>query len=114
MKWLGLAAAVSAIFTFTGCKGQMMVFDRGAWAAERGNMEGESRRAGMVAGLEAAGLKAGASRASVRELLGEPDMQNATQDRYYLGRAGFGIDLEQLRIDYDADGRVSGTVIERS
>ncbi|CAN5283892.1 hypothetical protein BH10PSE15_BH10PSE15_14620 [soil metagenome] len=91
-----------------------MVFDRGAWAAERGNMEGESRRGGMVSGIEAAGVKPGASRASVREVLGEPDMQNPSQDHYYLGRAGFGIDLEQLRVDYDANGRVTGTSIERS
>lgn len=91
-----------------------MEFDQAAWIAERGNIDGENRRAGMVPGLKDVGIIPGATRATIRELLGDPDTEAPANDVYYLGRAEYGVDLEQLRIRYDAEGRVSNIDIERS
>jgi hypothetical protein len=110
--WM-LLPILAAMLATANCKGSTMGFDKAVWAAERGNLDGDSRRSAMVAALPDAGIQAGASRASVHALLGVPDSTSATNDRYHLGRAGYGIDSETLRIDYDDNDRILGTTIER-
>lgn len=55
----------------------------------------------MVSDAEEAGVKVGATRASIRALLGEPDGSDPTGDVWTLGRAGYAPDYESLNIDYD-------------
>lgn len=88
-------------------------FDREAWAAERGNRTGESRRAGMVGDLERAGVHRGAGRAAVAALLGPPDADNPERDLWYLGRSATGPSFEALEVGYRADGRVERVVLTR-
>ncbi|ATY32165.1 hypothetical protein [Sphingomonas psychrotolerans] len=91
-----------------------MSFDKAGWAAERGNYDGESRRGGMVARLDDAGIVVGAPRETVRALLGEPDSTGPAADIYFLGRSATGPSFESYRIEYDAAGKVSAARVQRS
>ncbi len=91
-----------------------MGFDKAGWAAEHGNYDGESRRGGMVAQLDDAGIVVGASRETVRRLLGEPDSTGPAADIYFLGRSATGPTFETYRIEYDAGGKVRAARVQRS
>jgi hypothetical protein len=88
-------------------------FDRAAWAAERDNRTGESRRAAMVRDLDKAGVHRGASRGLVAGLLGTPDATNPERDLWYLGRSATGPSFEALEVSYRSDGRVERVVVTR-
>lgn len=88
-------------------------FDRAAWAAERGNRTGESRRGEMVGDLERAGIHPGASRTEVAALLGTPDASNPVRDLWYLGRSATGPSYEALEVAYRPDGRVERVALTR-
>lgn len=90
-----------------------MQFDKAAWAAERGNYEGASRRSAMVSQLDDAGIAPGASRETVRAQLGEPDSSGPAADIYFLGRSATGPNFEVYRIDYDAQGKVRTAQVQR-
>lgn len=107
---LGLTLALA----LAGCGGGQMGFDKAGWAAERGNYDGESRRGAMVSGLDDAGIVAGATRETVRSLLGEPDSTGPAADIYFLGRSATGPSFETYRIEYGADGRVRAARVQRS
>jgi hypothetical protein len=96
-----------------GCGGGQMGFDKAGWAAERGNYDRESRRGGMVAQLDDAGITVGAARETVRALLGEPDSTGPAADIYFLGRSATGPTFESYRIEYDAAGKVRAARVQR-
>lgn len=98
----------------TACGSVGMDFDKARWAAERGNFKGENARAAMVPSIDEAGIRRGATRDQVRALLGEPDSTGPAADIYYLGRSRSGPSFETLRIDYAADGTVTGTAVRRT
>jgi len=91
-----------------------MNFDRAAWAAEKGNFEGVSRRGELVTQLDEAGIRPGSTRAQVRQLLGEPDGTGPDGDSYFLGRSQYGIDYESLHIAYSPQGIVTSLRTSRT
>lgn len=91
-----------------------MIFDKAGWAAERGNFDRESRRGAMVSGLDEAGIVAGASRDTVRGLLGDPDSTGPAADIWFLGRSATGPSFETFRVDYDPAGLVTTTGVRRT
>lgn len=91
-----------------------MAFDKAGWAAERGNYDRDSRRGAMVGQLDEAGVKAGATRDTVRALLGEPDSTGPATDIYFLGRSATGPSYETYRIEYGMNGLVTAARVERS
>jgi hypothetical protein len=109
----GEAFGTIAALALAGCGGAQMPFDRAAWAAERGNYDGESRRGAMVLQLGGAGIVTGASRKAVHTLLGNPDSTGSAADIYYLGRSATGPSFEIYRIDYDAADKVQSAQIRR-
>jgi hypothetical protein len=111
MPW---GVTVALALALAGCGGGQMTFDKAGWAAERGNYAGESRRGAMVTQLDHAGVVVGATRASVRALLGEPDSTGPAADIYFLGRSATGPSFETYRIEYSADGKVRAARVQRS
>ncbi|WP_294252606.1 hypothetical protein [uncultured Sphingomonas sp.] len=109
----GTALGTIVALALAGCGGAQMQFDKSAWAAERGNYDGENRRGAMVSQLGGAGVVAGASREAVRELLGEPDSSGPSADIYYLGRSATGPSFEIYRIEYDAAGKLRTAQVQR-
>lgn len=114
-----MAARATAILAalligLAACGGTGMTFDKAAWAAERGNYDGESRRGAMVGALDDAGVVPGATRDQVRALLGEPDSSGPEADIWYLGRSGTGPSFENYRVGYDKAGRVTDAAVRRS
>lgn len=106
--------AIGLAIVFSSCDKGQASFDRQTWAAERGNYDGANRRAAMVSALEKAGVLPGATRPSVRGVLGEPDSTGSAADIYFLGRSEVGPSFEVLRIDYSGDGKVRRTSVGRS
>lgn len=105
---------LAAALVLGACGESAMGFDKAGWAAERGNYDGKSARAGMVGELVAAGVKPGADRATVRALLGEPDSTGPNGDIYYLGRSSVGPSFESYHIEYSPAGVVTSARLERS
>ncbi len=109
-----MLATALLLLGVSGCGEKTMGFDKAGWAGERGNYDGKNVRAGMTDGLEAAGVKLGATRDAVRALLGEPDSTGPAADIYFLGRSATGPSYESWRIDYSPAGVVTGMRLERS
>jgi hypothetical protein len=105
---LGLTLALALV----SCGGGQMGFDKAGWAAERGNYDRDSRRGAMVSALDDAGVVPGATRETVRALLGEPDSTGPAADIYFLGRSATGPSFETYRIEY-SDGKVSAASVRR-
>lgn len=84
-------------------------FDRATWAAAKGADPLDNPRREMVDGAERAGVKPGATRAFVRDLLGEPDSGSSVSvtDVYELGVAAWSPDEDRLIIEYGAQGVVT-------
>jgi hypothetical protein len=55
----------------------------------------------MVSDANEAGVKVGATRASIRALLGDPDSEGPNGDIWYLGRGYYVPDNRRLEILYD-------------
>jgi hypothetical protein len=94
---------IGAVFlvALPACRVFGVSFDKEKWASGKGNRKGENPRGWMVSDAEKAGVKLGASRASIRVLLGEPDNTGARGGSCTLGRGGYALDYEVLRIKYD-------------
>lgn len=110
MRWrstivVGMALMLAAV----GCD-QHLGFDRARWEEGRGKIGDRNPRAEMVDEAVAAGLRPGAARERVRELLGAPDAEDSGGDLYYLGRQRWAPELHSLHIYYDEQGVV--TLIE--
>jgi hypothetical protein len=60
----------------------------------------------MITAAEHAGMRRGAPRADIRELLGPPDSETPASDSYWLGAEPTGVDCHHMVIQYDADGLV--------
>jgi outer membrane protein assembly factor BamE (lipoprotein component of BamABCDE complex) len=73
--------AFALLVSLSACGG----FDKEKWASGKGNYSGKNPRTDMVSDAEAAGVKVGATRAQVRDLLGAPDY--TTLDVYYNEKA---------------------------
>jgi outer membrane protein assembly factor BamE (lipoprotein component of BamABCDE complex) len=86
-------------------------FDRAKWAQGRDVYDADSPRQGMVGDVERAGVVAGAARARVRELLGQPDATDGNTDTYFLGRAAYAPDDRTLVITYDDRGVVVSVTV---
>jgi outer membrane protein assembly factor BamE (lipoprotein component of BamABCDE complex) len=89
--------AFALLVSLSACGG----FDKEQWASGKGNFDGESPRDSMVSDAEKAGVKIGATRASIRALLGEPDGTDPEGDVWYLGRGYYVPDNQRLEILYD-------------
>jgi hypothetical protein len=89
--------AIALLISLSACGG----FDKEEWASGKGNSNEENPRVWMVSDAEEAGVKIGATRASIRALLGEPDGAGPEGDVWYLGRGVYAPDYEHLEILYD-------------
>jgi outer membrane protein assembly factor BamE (lipoprotein component of BamABCDE complex) len=103
--------ALALLASLSSCGSSSVSFDREKWASGRGNFEGENPRSSMISETQEAGVKVGATRASIRALLGEPDSTGPGGDNWTLGRAGYAPDYEMLEIDYDKNGIAIKVVI---
>lgn len=95
---------MGAVLMLIGCA--QPEFDRAKWADARGADPVANPRGAMVEDAERAGLRPGASRATVRELLGLPDASDAAADVYDLGIAPFYHDDQSLVVEYNNQGVV--------
>jgi hypothetical protein len=93
--------AFALLASLCACGSFAVSFDREKWASGKDNFEGKNPRIYMVTDAEEAGVKIGAKRATVRELLGEADATDSTGDIWYLGRSTVAPDYETLEILYD-------------
>ncbi len=101
-----IIATIAASLVLVACAPD---FDRAAWAAAKGADPADNPRSAMVDDAERAGLKPGATRAFVRDLLGEPDSDPsiAVTEVYELGVAAWSPDEDFLIVEYDAQGIVT-------
>lgn len=86
----------------TACGGGDMGFDTARWIEGRGAADTDNPRIGMVADAARAGVRPGATRATVRALLGEPDGTGPDGDVWFLGRSTVAPDFQSLHVDYRA------------
>jgi hypothetical protein len=93
--------AFALLVSLSACGSFGVSFDKEKWASGKGNIEGENPRVWMVSDAKEAGVKVGATRASIRALLGEPDSTGPTGDIWYLGRAVYAVDYQSLDINYN-------------
>lgn len=113
-RFAGVLAAAAAAIMVAGCEEDSVGFDTSGWQAERGNATGANARGAMVATLDEAGVRVGASRDQIRAILGEPDSTGPRADIYFLGRSATGPSFDTYRIDYDAGGTVTRTAVIRN
>jgi hypothetical protein len=93
--------AFALLVSLSACGNFGVSFDKEKWVSGKGNIEGKNPRVWMVSDAKEAGVKVGATRASIRALLGEPDSTGPTGDIWYLGRAVYAVDYQSLSVDYD-------------
>jgi hypothetical protein len=99
--------AFALLVSLCACGNFTMSFDKEEWASGRGNSREKNPRIGMVSDAEEAGVKVGATRASIRALLGEPDSTGPDGDIWYLGRGDYSLDYQTLEISYDKNDIVT-------
>lgn len=92
------------LVSLSSCGSASVSFDKEKWASGKGNYEGENPRGWMISGAKEAGVKVGATRATIRALLGTPDSTGPDGDIWYLGRGGYAPDYETFEIKYDQNG----------
>ncbi len=80
-------------------------FDDELWRAQHKNTSHKNPRIGMVSALDTV-LEKGMTRDEVMALLGPPEAKADGRDLYSLGASPYGIDFEQLAVEYDADNRL--------
>ena len=93
--------ACALLASLSACGNSGVTFDKEKWASGKGKYLEENPRGWMVSDAEEAGVKVGATRKSIRALLGEPDGTDPSGDVWTLGRGGYAPDYETLNIDYD-------------
>ena len=96
--------AFALLASLSACGSASVSFDKGKWASGKGNYDGENPRGWMVSDAREAGVKVGATRISIRALLGVPDSTGPDGDIWYLGRGGYAPDYETFEIKYDGNG----------
>jgi outer membrane protein assembly factor BamE (lipoprotein component of BamABCDE complex) len=89
--------AIALLVSLSACGG----FDKEKWASGKGNYSGKNPRTDMVSDAEAAGVKVGATRAQVRDLLGAPDSSDTAVDIWYLGQSTYAPDYTTLDVYYN-------------
>jgi hypothetical protein len=104
IRSLLLVSALCSPMLMSGCQ---PAFDKQTWASGRGNVTPDNPRQGLEAAARQAGVRPGASRAVVRDLLGPPDREYAAVDLYDLGGINAPLERHALRIEYDANGVVT-------
>ncbi|XXF76260.1 hypothetical protein P2318_24820 [Myxococcaceae bacterium GXIMD 01537] len=112
-----LAAALALVVTlgvYLVSTSQTGAFDAEQWKAQRGGVESNNPRLGMVAELKRKHLREGMTREEVQRLLGEPDQRRGTSEVYELGQSPVGVSYEYFVIDYDGAGKVTQVRISRS
>ena len=93
-----------AALALAGCGNS---FDRARWAKGHGDYCGvDNPRPAMITAAEHAGLRSGAPRATVRDLLGAPDTRTTRTDTYWLGAEPMGADCHHMVITNDAQDGV--------
>jgi hypothetical protein len=102
------------VMAMIGACGAADGFDAQRWAAERGNLDRPSVRAGMVGELREKHLRPGMARSDVRRLLGEPDVSAEQTDTWYLGRSRVGPSFERWQVTFDAQDRLLTIQLSRS
>lgn len=81
-------------------------FDAELWRAQWNTDKRDNPRINMIVELEREVLKKGMHRELVREILGSPERIQGNSDLYDLGVSPYGIDYEQLVIQYDQQNKV--------
>jgi outer membrane protein assembly factor BamE (lipoprotein component of BamABCDE complex) len=102
--------AIALLVSLSACGG----FDKEKWASGKGDYSEKNPRAWMVSDAKAAGVKVGASRASIRDLLGEPDGTDPTGDVWALGFGGYSMDPQSLSIDYDKNNIANKVLVHQT
>lgn len=109
-KWLIGSALillpVTAVLTLWSLDARSSRFESARWKAESANESHENPRAGMIVSLEKE-LKPGMSRADIESLLGEPEGKEGNRYSYFVGTVGYGVDLDEFVIEFDAEGRLA-------
>ena len=102
------------VLSLTACTMQPNSFDSDTWKSQRGVMSDANKRGALIADLDQH-LKPGMNRASVLQLLGEPDYTDAesSTDVYRIGRSPYGIDSESYELQY-RDDRLESYRLSRS
>ena len=93
--------AFALLVSLSACGDFGMSFDKQRWASGKGDYSHKNPRASMISDAEEAGVKVGATRTSIRSLLGEPDGTDSKGDIWTLGHGGYSMDPRHLNIDYD-------------
>jgi hypothetical protein len=93
--------AFALLASLSACGSASVSFDKEKWASGKENLTAENPRGKMVSDAEEAGVKVGATRASIRVLLGEPDGKGPRGDSWALGFANYSMDPQNFVVDYD-------------
>jgi hypothetical protein len=110
---IGRVMAITLLLLVSACGVFGVSFDKEKWASGKGDYSEKNPRAWMVSDAEAAGVKVGASRASIRDLLGEPDGTDPTGDVWALGYGGYSMDPQSLSIDYDKNNVANKVLVHQ-
>ncbi len=98
---IGRVMAITLLLLVSACGVFGVSFDKEKWASGKGNLTAENPRGEMVSDAEEVGVKVGATRASIRALLGEPDGKGPRGDSWALGFANYSMDPQNFVVDYD-------------
>jgi hypothetical protein len=96
---IGRVMAITLLVSACGVFG--VSFDKEKWASGKGNITAENPRGKMVSDAEEAGVKVGATRETIRALLGEPDGKGPRGDTWVLGFANYSMDPQNFVVNYD-------------
>lgn len=110
---LNLAIGVIAL-AVAGCGGNTVDFERAKWDAGKGIYAEDSPRLAMADAAIAAGVKPGATRSSVIQIISEPDDVDGNASSWFLGLNGMVPDPLTLVVTFDANGIVIKTNIART
>jgi outer membrane protein assembly factor BamE (lipoprotein component of BamABCDE complex) len=97
-----------------GCEGNTVSFDRAKWDVGKGIFAEDSPRLNMVDAAIAAGVKVGATRTAVLQIIGQPDEVNGSDSKWFLGLNGMVPDPLTLVVTFDANDVVTKTNIVRT
>lgn len=87
-------------------------FNDELWRAQHRNTSHKNPRIGLVPSLDKV-LAPGMSREEVIAVLGPPEANADGRDLYSLGASPYGVDYEQLVVEYDADDRLERYYVVR-
>jgi hypothetical protein len=107
------AYAIWSYWLFRGGVFSTSTFDPSAWQVQQTNdTDATCFRGSMANDIKNRVLKPGASRAAVKDLLGQPDNESSEKFEYNLGMcSGLGIDFDSLNIYFDERGVIVNAAI---